>query len=89
MSILTRDGRLTMHQIVAIKNFLLAVSNVVVAVLFMATGYVVWSAALVLLGLVAAGGWMGGRLSHRVNPTLLRFGVAAVGLISAIAFVIQ
>lgn len=89
MSILARDGRLTMHQIVVIKNFMLAASNVVVAVLFIATGHVIWSAALILLVLVACGGWIGGRISHRVNPTVLRLGVAAVGFISAGVFIVQ
>lgn len=89
ISILIRDGRLSMGQAVVIKNLVLAWSNVVVAALFIATGHVLWPAALVLLGSVAVGGWWGGTVAHRINPLLLRYGVAAVGLISALWFLVR
>ena len=86
ISILIRDGRLSMGQAVVIKNLVLAWSNVVVAALFIVTGHVLWPAALVLLGSVAVGGWWGGTVAHRINPLVLRYGVAGVGLLSAVWF---
>ena len=83
MAALIRDGRLTMHQMIVIKNFVITSSNVVVATLFIATGHVLWSAAITLLPAVALGGWLGGRFSHLMNPTALRWAVAAVGLLTA------
>ena len=57
-----------------------------VAALFIVTGHVLWPAALVLLGSVAVGGWWGGTVAHRINPLVLRYGVAGVGLLSAVWF---
>jgi uncharacterized membrane protein YfcA len=89
MAILARDGRLSMRQVVIIKNFTLATSNVVVAALFVASGKVVWWAACTLLLTVAAGGWFGGSISHKISPAFLRYAVVAVGLVSAIWFIIS
>lgn len=89
ISILNRDGRLTMNQSVVIKNLVLALSNVVVATLFIVTGHVLWPAALVLLVSVAIGGWAGGTISNRINPLVLRYGVAAVGFASAAWFLVR
>ncbi|MEY4348393.1 MAG: hypothetical protein RIS43_812 [Actinomycetota bacterium] len=86
MAVLMRDGRLSMHQIIVIKNFVISASNVVVATLFIATGHVLWVAAFTLLASVAFGGWFGGKWSQRLNPTALRWVVAAVGLVSAAWF---
>ncbi len=83
MAVLMRDGRLTMHQVIVIKNFVLSASNVVVATLFIATGHVLWIGALTLLASVACGGWFGGKWSSQLNPTALRWAVAVVGLFSA------
>ena len=89
ISILNRDGRLNLNQSVVIKNLVLALSNIVVAALFIATGHVLWPAALALLFSVAMGGWIGGTVSDRINPRLLRFGVAAVGFVSAVWFLVR
>lgn len=89
MSILFRDGRLSVGQSVVIKNLVLTLSNVVVATLFIATGHVIWSVALVLLVSVAVGGWVGGSVAHRISPGLLRYGVAAMGLVSAVWFLVH
>ncbi|MEY4323689.1 MAG: hypothetical protein RL410_1470 [Actinomycetota bacterium] len=86
MAVLMRDGRLTMHQIIVIKNFVISASNVVVATLFIATGHVLWIAACTLLLSVAGGGWFGAIWSKKLNPTALRWAVAAVGIISAVWF---
>jgi hypothetical protein len=89
MSILFRDGRLSVAQSVVIKNLVLTLSNVVVATLFIATGHVLWPAALALLVSVAVGGWVGGSIAHLIRPALLRYGVAGMGLVSAIWFLVH
>jgi len=83
MAILLRDGRLTVQQMVVIKNLVLALSNVVVATLFILTGNVVWSVALTLLVTAATGGWIGGKVARAINPTFTRWFVATTGFISA------
>ncbi len=89
MSILFRDGRLSVAQSVVIKNLVLTLSNVVVATLFIVTGHVLWSAALTLLMSVAAGGWVGGSIAHLIRPAVLRYGVATMGLLSAFWFLVH
>jgi len=87
MAVLLRDGRLTMAQVVVVKNFVLAASNVIVASLFIITGHVLWPVALTLLASVAAGGWAGGHLAGRINQLALRWSVAVIGFASAAWFV--
>jgi uncharacterized membrane protein YfcA len=88
MAVLMRDGRLTMHQIIVIKNFVISASNVVVAFLFIFTGHVLWAAAVTLLVSASLGGWLGARVARFINPTALRWAVALVGLVSAGWFVL-
>jgi uncharacterized membrane protein YfcA len=89
MSILLRDGRLNVSQTVVIKNLVLALSNVVVATLFILTGHVVWPIALTLLLAAALGGWIGGRISSSINPSFTRWFVAATGFTSAAWFLLR
>ncbi len=89
MAILLRDGRLTVQQTVVIKNLVLALSNVVVATLFILTGHVVWSVAFTLLATAATGGWIGGKVAKAINPTFTRWFVASTGFASAIWFLLR
>lgn len=89
MAILLRDGRLNVQQTVVIKNLVLALSNVVVATLFILTGHVVWSVAFTLLITAATGGWIGGKVAKSINPTFTRWFVAATGFISASWFLLR
>lgn len=89
MAILLRDGRLNVQQTVVIKNFVLAASNLVIASLFIFTGHVVWSVAISLLLAAAVGGWLGGKVAGSINPTFTRWFVAAIGLISAVWFLLR
>lgn len=88
MAVLLWDGRLDVRQTVVIKNLVLATSNIVVAALFIITGNVFWSAALMLLWSTAVGAWIGGRLGASIHPTFTRWVVALIGAISAIWFVL-
>jgi uncharacterized membrane protein YfcA len=89
IAILLRDGRLSVQQTVVIKNLVLALSNVVVATLFILTGHVVWPIALTLLATAATGGWIGGKVAGAINPTFTRWFVAATGFISAAWFILR
>lgn len=87
MAVLLRDGRLSVHQAVVVKNLVIFAGNLVVSLLFILSGHVVWAAAIALMFSVTVGGWSGGHLAKRLNPNLLRYGVAAVGFVSAVWFV--
>ena len=89
MAVLQRDGRLTVHQVIVIKNFVIAFSNVVVATLFVATGHVLWPVALTLMLFVSLGGWIGAHAAKLMHPQFARYAVAAVGLFSAAWFVLR
>ncbi len=88
VAVLLQDGRLTVRQVVIIKNLVLATSNVVVAFLFIVTGHVVWPVALALLVGVTLGGWFGGKISGAINPVFTRWAVAGIGFASAIWFIV-
>lgn len=89
VAVLMQDGRLTMRQVIVIKNLVLATSNVVVALLFIITGHVIWPVAIALLFGVSIGGWLGGRLSGHINPQLTRWTVAGIGFLSAAWFIVS
>jgi uncharacterized membrane protein YfcA len=88
VAVLFQDGRLTVRQVVIIKNLILATSNVVVAFLFIATGHVVWPIAIALLTGVTLGGWFGGKISGIINPVFTRWAVASIGFASALWFIV-
>lgn len=89
MAVLLRDGRLSVHQVIVIKNLVIAFSNVVVATLFIITGHVLWSVALTLMVFVGLGGWLGGHMARFMHPQLARYLVAGVGLFSAAWFLLR
>jgi len=72
----------TIQRLVALKNILLMVSNLVAALLFLVLGEVDLLAALPLALGILAGGWLGPKVARRLPQTLLRalIGVAGLGL---------
>jgi uncharacterized membrane protein YfcA len=87
VAVLLQDGRLSVRQIIVIKNLVLATSNVIVALLFISTGHVLWPVAIALLAGVTIGGWFGGKISGSINPQFTRIAVAGIGMLSAAWFV--
>ena len=73
----------------AAKNLLTSVANVVAAVVFAFSGYVVWPAALVLMVSSTAGGYLGGRWARRMPEVVLRGMVVAVGIVATTVLVIR
>jgi uncharacterized membrane protein YfcA len=63
--------------------------NVAAAVVFIFSGMVVWSLAIVMAIGALAGGIIGGNVSERVNPEHLRWLVVIVGLAIGIALLVQ
>jgi uncharacterized protein len=70
----------------ALKQLLSLFANGAAAVLFAATGRVVWPAAAVMAVGALLGGSLGGRFAGRVRASVLRRVVVALGLAVAIAF---
>ncbi|WP_299034881.1 sulfite exporter TauE/SafE family protein [uncultured Pseudokineococcus sp.] len=72
----------TIQRLVALKNILLMVSNLVAAALFLALGMVDLLAALPLALGILVGGWVGPIVARHLPQTLLRavIGVAGLGL---------
>ncbi|MEJ5945103.1 sulfite exporter TauE/SafE family protein [Pseudokineococcus basanitobsidens] len=72
----------SVQRLLALKNVLLMVSNLVAAVLFLALGLVDLDAALPLAVGILVGGWVGPMVSRRLPQGVLRavIGVAGIGL---------
>ncbi|WP_298991688.1 sulfite exporter TauE/SafE family protein [uncultured Pseudokineococcus sp.] len=72
----------TIQRLVALKNILLMVSNLVAAALFLVLGEVDLLAALPLAGGILVGGWLGPIVARRLPQGVLRavIGVAGLGL---------
>jgi uncharacterized protein len=71
----------------ALKNLVMGTANAVAAVVFSLVAPVRWSVAGLLAAGFLAGGILGPRLVRRLNPRLLRTGIALGGL--AVAFRLQ
>jgi uncharacterized membrane protein YfcA len=71
----------------ALKQAIALSINVAAAVLFVFSGQVVWSAALVMAVGALVGGALGGRLAGRIRPATLRSIVVVIGVgVSVIYF---
>jgi uncharacterized protein len=69
----------------AVKNLCAAAANTASAVVFMATGHVVWVVSLILAVASIVGGLAGGRFARRLNPTVFRVIIIGVGVVAATA----
>jgi hypothetical protein len=75
--LLTTDP--TLHRANAVKNVLLAASDLLPAVLFAVTAHVVWTAAIPLGAGTLCGGLIGPSIARRVRPGILRVLIACSG----------
>ncbi len=73
----------------AAKNLLASMANMVAAFVFVATGNVVWPAALLLMVSSTAGGYLGGRWARRLPEVVLRGMVVAVGIIATTFLIVR
>ena len=70
----------------ALKQAIALAVNVAAAVFFLASGQVVWPAAIVMAAGALAGGALGGRLASIVPPSTLRRVVVIAGVVVAIIY---
>jgi uncharacterized membrane protein YfcA len=73
----------------ALKQAIAFSVNIAAAVLFVFSGKVLWSAALVMAVGALAGGSIGGRVAGKVNPTVLRWIVVIIGGIVGIIYLVR
>ncbi|EDY38332.1 conserved domain protein, putative [Cyanobium sp. PCC 7001] len=72
-----------------LKQALALAVNLAAALLFLGSGQLHATAAVVMATGSAAGGALGGRLASRINPERLRAGVVLLGLLVAAAFFLR
>lgn len=90
MSVLTMFGIENITRVNALKVFITTMANGVAVLTFIAGRRIEWRYCLMMMVTAAAGGFLGARLSRRLNPTLLRVAVVLIGLgMSAYFFYIQ
>lgn len=70
----------------ALKQILAFTVNVAAVLFFLGSSYVIWSATAVMAVAALIGGALGGRLAARMDPTVLRWVVVAVGVTMAIVY---
>lgn len=84
---LTLDDSLT--RLNALKQALSLATNIAAAVLFVGSGAVVWSAAMVMAVGALAGGAVGGRLASLISVSALRWSVITIGCAIALIFIVR
>jgi uncharacterized protein len=84
---LTMDDSLT--RLNGLKQLVGFSVNATAALLFVFSGKVVWSVALVMAVGALIGGALGGRLAGRIAPSTLRWTVVTIGVVIAIIYLIR
>src|SRR5512135_3192142 len=79
----------TLTRLNAAKQAIAFSANIAAALLFVASGQVVWPAALVMAVGALIGGVLGGRLAGRVKPATLRWMVVVIGVIVSIIYFVR
>jgi uncharacterized protein len=83
LGLMIRD---TLTRLNAIKQTVAFGANGAAAILFILSGKVVWSIALVMAVGALIGGTLGGRLAGRIKPDTLRWTVVSIGIALAIIY---
>lgn len=73
----------------ALKQVIAFSANLAAALLFVFSGKVVWSVALVMMVGALLGGSLGGRLAGRVKPATLRWIVVSIGFVVGIIYLVR
>jgi len=84
---LTLDDSLT--RLNALKQAIALATNIAAALVFVFSGHIVWSAALVMAVGALIGGAIGGRLAGKLKPSVLRWTVVLIGVIVSIFYFIR
>ncbi len=86
LSLMTGDSLTRLN---ATKQAVSLIVNSAAALLFMFSGHVLWSIAIVMALGSLIGGALGGRLAGRIHPAALQWTVVAIGIIVAIIYFIR
>jgi hypothetical protein len=79
----------TLTRLNAAKQSIAFSANIAAAIFFVASGQVVWPAALVMAVGALIGGTLGGRLAGRIKPATLRWIVVVIGVVVAIIYLVR
>jgi uncharacterized protein len=72
-----------------LKQLIAFSTNFTAALLFVFSGKVVWSIAIVMMAGALLGGAMGGRVATKVKPAVLRWIVVTIGFVVGIVYFIR
>lgn len=75
-----------LNRVNVLKQVLSLVISVLASAFLAFSGHVAWNLAAVVAAASLVGGFLGGRVAHRVNPTVLRVLVVLLGVAVAIHF---
>jgi uncharacterized protein len=76
----------TLTRLNALKQVMALGANLAAAIIFLFSGRVVWTVALVMAVGALIGGAMGGRLAGRVRPAVLRWTVVVIGIAVSVGY---
>jgi len=79
----------TLPRLNALKQAIALAVNLSAAILFLFSGQMVWSAALIMAIGALVGGSFGGRLFGVIRPALLRGIIVCVGVAVAIVYLVK
>jgi uncharacterized membrane protein YfcA len=79
----------TLTRLNALKQAIAFSVNVAAAILFLFSGQVLWSAALVMAVGALIGGTLGGKLAGRIRPSTLRWTVVTIGIVISIFYFVR
>ncbi len=88
MAVLGLGSNLEFRVVNALKTLAILASNLVATVIFVLVAELDWRAALLLAAGSVVGGYVGARVGHRVNPTLLRSLIVLVGVTAAASMIL-
>ncbi|MCX6056208.1 MAG: sulfite exporter TauE/SafE family protein [Chloroflexi bacterium] len=73
----------------ALKQALAFATNIAAAFVFIFSGKVSWSIAIIMAVCALVGGSLGGRLASKINPAVLRWVVVSLGLVVSLLYFIN
>lgn len=76
----------TLTRLNALKQLIAFVVNLAAVMLFLFSGRVMWTAALVMMAGALLGGVLGGRLATTVKPQTLRVAVVGLGVVISVVY---
>jgi uncharacterized membrane protein YfcA len=82
-------GEQNMQSANAQRNFLVCFINGIAALLFIYTGSVAWTVALIVMAGAIAGGYFGARVAKRVPNDMLRFIITAAGAVFCVDYFVK